>query len=136
MGCSTCKQKNKGSDGMDIPDIDLIPKKILDGDYSGNFIFKAVGFVIITAAIPLIILALLVQLFFTLFAPKKLPKLVKTFKSGGNYFFKKYVEFKYKKSIRKRENQFADNKGYEQDSELTDIEVLDDITIYDNNKKK
>ena len=52
------------------------------------------------------------------------------------YIFKKYVEFRYGRSIKKREKQFGNNKGYEQDSELTDIEVLSDISVHDNNNNK
>lgn len=138
MGCSTCKQKkeNNPSNGGDIPDINLLPESFTNGEFSGSLIFKIIAFVVITAAIPLIILALLGQLFFTFFAPKKLPKITKKLKSGGMYIFKKYVEFKYSKSIKKREKQFTDNKGYEQDSELTDDEVLNDIIVHNNNNKK
>ena len=138
MGCSTCKQKkeNNPSNEGDKTDINLLPESFTNGEFSGSIIFKIIAFVIITAAIPLIILALLGQLFFAFFAPKKLPKITKRLKSGGMYIFKKYVEFKYRRSIKKREKQFGNNKGYEQDSELTDIEVLSDISVHDNNNKK
>jgi hypothetical protein len=42
--------------------------------------------------------------------------------------FTKYAEFKYKREIRKRENQFKDTTSYVGKN-------IDDIEIFDNNKK-
>ena len=72
MGCSTCKQKKENNpiNGIDMPDVDLIPKSFSDGDFSGNVLFKIIAFVVVILAIPFIILVLIGQIFFTFFAPK------------------------------------------------------------------
>ena len=82
MECKTCKEKsnNKKSPNSDNLEINLIPKSIQEGDYSGNFFFKIIAFVVVTIAIPFIILVLLGQIFMNFFFPKHLPKVSKKFK--------------------------------------------------------
>ena len=50
--------------------------------------------------------------------------------------FKKYAEFKYNRTMKKREKQFRKNRGYENGSELVDIEDLSSINVHKNNKNK
>lgn len=144
MGCSTCKQKKgkKSAEGIDNTDevegksINFMPEAFANGDFNGNILFKMIAFVVITIAIPFIILVLIGQIFFTFFAPKSLPKITKKIKGGFTYIFKKYAKFKYNKEMVKRHNQFGENKGYVENSVLVDIEILDDIKVHENNKNK
>ena len=145
MGCKTCKNK-KGSvqsnqNGMDNKNmkfdkddvINLIPKEIANGDFTGNFMFKVVAFIVMVIAIPLIIILLIGKMFFTFFMPKSLPKVSK-FSSG---FFmgivKRYGNFLVGKEVRKRKRQFEKNVGYE---EVPDTTEYDDIDIYEDNNEK
>jgi hypothetical protein len=148
MGCKTCKDK-KGSkqnnqNNMNEKDyvvpgndtINLIPEEIANGDFSGNFMFKVVAFIVMTLAIPLIIIVLMGQMFLTFFMPKSLPKVskkVKGFFMGG---IKGYAKFKHDKEVRKRKRQFEKTMGYEEGSELIDIEDYTDINVHEDNNEK
>jgi hypothetical protein len=139
MGCSTCKkEKDKGIpeiDAMDL-DVELIPKNLFTGGFSENILFKIIAFVVVTIAIPFIILILVGKMFLTFFMPKKLSKITNKLTGLFTLILTKYGEYKTRKAIKKRMGQFGNNRGYEKDSELVDIEVLDDIQVHENNKKK
>ena len=109
MGCKTCKDK-KGSkqnkqnnqNNMNEKDyvvpgndtVNLIPEAIANGDFSGNFMFKVVAFIVMTLAIPLIILVLMGQMFLTFFMPKSLPKATKKVKGFFMGGIKGYAKFR------------------------------------------
>lgn len=135
MGCKTCKQKNQnGSVGdNNLSDIELIPKSFIDGEFSGNILLKIIAFAVVLLAIPLVLLVLIGQIFITFFLPKSLPKVTKKLKSVGMFFVEKYVKFKYKKEMRRRKKQFGKNKGYEEGSELVDVENYTDINVHEKN---
>tara|TARA_R110000803_G_scaffold158338_1_gene222633 strand:- start:78 stop:497 length:420 start_codon:yes stop_codon:yes gene_type:complete len=139
MGCSTCKkEKDKGIpeiDAMDL-DVELIPKNLFTGGFSENILFKIIAFVVVTIAIPFIVLILVGKMFLTFFMPKKLSKITNKLTGLFTLILTKYGEYKTRKAIKKRMEQFGNNRGYEKDSELVDIEVLDDIQVHENNKKK
>tara|TARA_R110000868_G_scaffold139666_2_gene354684 strand:+ start:689 stop:1108 length:420 start_codon:yes stop_codon:yes gene_type:complete len=139
MGCSTCKKaKDKGIPEIDSTDLDveLIPKNLFTGGFSENILFKIIAFVVVTIAIPFIILILVGKMFLTFFMPKKLSKISNKLTGLFTLILTKYGEYKTRKTIKKRMEQFGNNRGYEKDSELVDIEVLDDIQVHDNNKKE
>ena len=151
MGCKTCKNKKgpkqnkqnnqnnmdeKDNDPIGKDTINLIPESMVDGDFSGNFMFKVVAFIVMTLAIPLVIIVLMGQMFLTFFMPKSLPKAskkVKGFFMGG---IKGYANLLAKKEIRKRKRQFEKNQGYEEGSELIDIEDYSDIDVHEDNNEK
>ena len=148
MGCKTCKDK-KGSkqnnqNNMNEKDyvvpgndtINLIPEEIANGDFSGNFMFKVVAFIVMTLAIPLIIIVLMGQMFLTFFMPKSLPKVSKKFKAFLMSGFTIYASFKLKREAKKRKRQFEKNQGYEEGSELIDIEDYTDINVHEDNNEK
>ncbi len=138
MGCTTCKEKNQNNNVSGSADtINLIPDSIANGDFSGNFFFKLITFFVITIAIPFIILVLVVQLFLTFFMPKSLPKVSKKFKAFLMSGFTIYASFKLKRDLKKRKRQFEKNQGYEEGSELIDIEDYTEINVHkDNNEKE
>ena len=114
MECKTCKEKSnkkKVTDGKNL-ELNLIPKSIQEGDYSGNFFFKIIAFVVVTIAIPFIILVLLGQIFMNFFFPKHLPKVTKKFKGFFINLLNSYGKFKYNREIKKRERQFEKNVKY------------------------
>ena len=142
MGCKTCESKKQNrkdiqtqyGDQNNDGTINLIPQEMIDGNYSGNFWFKFIAFFAIVISIPFIIVVLLCQLFISFFLPKSLPKVSKKFKSFMTRIFTIYAKFKIKREMKKRKTQFNKNRGYEEGSELIDIE---DIEVFnDNNKKK
>ena len=159
MGCSTCKNKKKtkqnNQDDVDYenvgsgnPDVvidgddvlNLIPESFQNGDFSGNFMFKVIAFIVMTIAIPLIIVVLMGKMFLTFFMPKSLPKASKRvtgFFMGG---FKLYAKFRHDKEVRKREKQFQKNAGYEEVPDPAeyedDYEDFVDINIHKDNNEK
>jgi len=159
MGCSTCKNKKKtkqnNQDDVDYenvgsgnPDVvidgddvlNLIPESFQNGDFSGNFMFKVIAFIVMTIAIPLIIVVLMGKMFLTFFMPKSLPKASKRvtgFFMGG---FKLYAKFRHDKEVRKRKKQFEKNGGYEEVPDSAeyedDYEDFVDINIHKDNNEK
>jgi signal transduction histidine kinase len=124
MGCNTCNQTETQNDNNENQTLNLIPS-----DLAGStFLFRVITFFVIIIAIPLIILVLVGQIFISFFFPKSLPNVTKKFKNLFMGIFTKYAEFKYKREIRKRENQFKDTTSYVGKN-------IDDIEIFDNNKK-
>lgn len=144
MECKTCKEKsnNKKSPNSDNLEINLIPKSIQDGDYSGNFFFKIIAFVVVTIAIPFIILVLLGQIFMNFFFPKHLPKVSKKFKGFFINILNSYAKFKYDREIKKRERQFEKNVEYtgnvekqKENKKVDEVKTeFDDIEIFENKK--
>ena len=159
MGCSTCKNKKKtkqnNQDDVDYenvgsgnPDVvidgddvlNLIPESFQNGDFSGNFMFKVIAFIVMTIAIPLIVVVLMGKMFLTFFMPKSLPKASKRvtgFFMGG---FKLYAKFRHDKEVRKRKRQFEKNVGYEEGPDSSeyedDYEDFVDINIHKDNNEK
>ena len=150
MECKTCKEKsNKGkvTDGKNL-EVNLIPKSFQEGDYSGNFFFKIIAFVVVAIAIPFIILVLLGQIFMNFFFPKHLPKVTKKFKGFFINLLNSYGKFKYNREIKKRERQFEKNVKYtdkvenkkvdeveKQKESVDEVQTeFDDIEIFENKK--
>lgn len=150
MECKTCKEKSnkkKVTDGKNL-ELNLIPKSIQEGDYSGNFFFKIIAFVVVTIAIPFIILVLLGQIFMNFFFPKHLPKVTKKFKGFFINLLNSYGKFKYNREIKKRERQFEKNVKYtdkvenekvveveKQKENVDEVQTeFDDIEIFENKK--
>ena len=126
MGCSTCKKSNETT--INEEELDTV-KLLPDNLYDLTFFLKIVTFLVIVVAIPLIILVLVVQLFLTLFLPKKLPAASKKFKDFFMGIFTKYAEFKVKRTLKKRERQFEKTTNYVN-------EEIEEVEIYDNEEKK
>ena len=122
MSCSTCSKKSENQEELNLK---LVPDNILNGDFSQNFLFKLVAFLVIVVAIPLIVLVIVFQIFFSFFLPKKLPKLNSGIKNFFLGIFNVYGKFKYNREIKKRERQFEKTKSYTEydENEFSDIEV-------------
>lgn len=150
MECKTCKEKSnkRKLPGEDNLEVNLIPKSFQEGDYSGNFFFKIIAFVVVTIAIPFIILVLLGQIFMNFFFPKHLPKVTKKFKGFFINLLNSYGKFKYNREIKKRERQFEKNVKYtdkvenekvveveKQKESVDEVQTeFDDIEIFENKK--
>ena len=126
MGCSTCKKSNTAT--MNPEDVDTA-KLLPDNLYDGTFFFKLIAFFVILIAIPFILIVLVVQLFLTLFLPKKLPSASKKFKVFCMGIFSKYAEFKVKRTLKKRERQFKKTTEYVNND-------IEEVEIYDNEEQK
>ena len=150
MGCNTCKDKKTHyttPNGDTVIDdsrdtINLMPESLVGPNLDKNFVLKFVVFVVIGLTLPLVILALFYQLFMTFFFPKALTRWNQKFTAWFKGLFNKYATYKGKKEFEKRKKEFSQNRGYEEGSELLDIEVYDDEDvevvedINDNNIKK
>jgi hypothetical protein len=140
MECKTCKEKSnkRKLSGEDNLEVNLIPKSFQEGDYSGNFFFKIIAFVVVAIAIPFIILVLLGQIFMSFFLPKSLPKVTKKFKGFFINLLNSYAKFKYNREIKKRESQFEKNVKYTDKVENEKVDEVqtefDDIEIFENKK--
>jgi Sec-independent protein translocase protein TatA len=121
MGCSTCKKSNTAT--MNPEDVDTV-KLLPDNLYDGTFFFKLIAFFVILIAIPFILIVLVVQLFLTLFLPKKLPSASKKFKDFLMGIFSKYAEFKVKRTLKKRERQFKNTTEYV-NKDIEEVEIYD-----------
>ena len=132
MACKTCEQKEKKNlkENQETVSIKLLPEQIANGDFSGNFFFKLISFVVLVIAIPLIIVVLIGQVFLTFFFPKSLGKLKTKIKKSFMSLFEKIVRLRYNRTIKKRERDFRNKKDY--DSEFVDIQVHED----NNSEKK
>ena len=139
MGCTTCKEKNqRRNSGKNKPDnvIDLVPPELFSEDYTGNFMFRVVTFVVITAAIPFIILIMVGKIFLTFFMPKLEGGVAKLFGTIWGSAWRKFATIRYKKEILRRKSQFENNEGYEEGSELIDIEDYTEINVHEKNNEK
>jgi hypothetical protein len=132
MACKTCEQKEKKNlkENQETVSIKLLPEQIANGDFSGNFFFKLISFIVLVIAIPLIIVVLIGQVFLTFFFPKSLGKLKIKIKKSFMSLFEKIVKLRYNRTIKKRERDFKNKKDY--DSEFVDIQVHED----NNSEKK
>ena len=134
MACNECKKKkihhsDNGDTVIDDPrdTIDLVPKSLVGPHLDQN-----------------IILALLYQLFMTFFFPASLSRFNKKITQWVKNLFNRYANYRGKKEYEKRKKEFMNNRGYEEGSELVDIEVydeeedyeeVDDEELKDNNNK-
>ena len=132
MACKTCEQKEKKNlkENQETVSIKLLPEQIANGDFSGNFFFKLISFIVLVIAIPLIIVVLIGQVFLTFFFPKSLGKLKTKIKKSFMSLFEKIIKLRYNRTIKKRERDFKNKKDY--DSEFVDIQVHED----NNSEKK
>ena len=120
MGCNTCNQQNQKSD------VDLVTENLTSGRGRDNLLLKIGAFVGVVFALPIIIIALVFQVFMQFFLPKALPTINKKFRDGFQNIFKFFITLREKKELKKREREFQNNMGYEEGSELLDIEVYED----------
>ena len=129
MACKTCEQKEKKNlkENQETVSIKLLPEQIANGDFSGNFFFKLISFIVLVIAIPLIIVVLIGQVFLTFFFPKSLGKLKTKIKKSFMSLFEKIVRLRYNRTIKKRERDFRNKKDY--DSEFVDIQVHEDNNL-------
>ena len=120
MGCNTCNQQNSKSD------VDLVTESLTNSKGRDHLLLKIGAFVGVVCALPIIIIALVFQVFMQFFLPKTLPKVNTKFRNGFQNIFKFFIALREKKELKKREREFQNNGGYELGSELIDIEVYED----------
>lgn len=129
MGCDTCKQKNnqttnsKKNKGNNLTPSDL-NVSLFEGNslMNSGFLFKLVTFLILTLAIPFIVIALWVTVFFIVFLPNR--ENVNKLQSWVTGIFKFLLKRKAVRLERKNRVKFKDKKGYE-DPEMIEIEVVE-----------
>ena len=125
MGCTTCKKRSE-EQTLEMNDgISFIPQDFAQCGLDKNIPLKIVVFVVLVAALPIIILVLVGQIFLHFFLPKSVKNVNKKSKSFIKNIFEKLVSLRYKKELKKRATQFKENRGYEAESELVDIDVFE-----------
>ena len=125
MGCTTCKKRSE-EQTLEMKDgISFIPQDFAQSGLDKNIPLKIVVFVVLVAAVPIIILVLVGQIFLHFFLPKSVKNVNKKSKSFIKNIFEKLVSLRYKKELKKRATQFKENRGYEAESELVDIDVFE-----------
>lgn len=125
MGCTTCKKRSE-EQTLEMKDgISFIPQDFAQSGLDKNIPLKIVVFVVLVAALPIIILVLVGQIFLHFFLPKSVKNVNKKSKSFIKNIFEKLVSLRYKKELKKRATQFKENRGYEEESELVDIDVFE-----------
>ena len=125
MGCTTCKKRSE-EQTLEMKDgISFIPQDFAQSGLAKNIPLKIVVFVVLVAALPIIILVLVGQIFLHFFLPKSVKNVNKKSKSFIKNIFEKLVSLRYKKELKKRATQFKENRGYEAESELVDIDVFE-----------
>ena len=125
MGCTTCKKRSE-EQTLEMNDgISFIPQDFAQSGLDKNIPLKIVVFVVLVAALPIIILVLVGQIFLHFFLPKSVKNVNKKSKSFIKNIFEKLVSLRYKKELKKRATQFKENRGYEAESELVDIDVFE-----------
>jgi hypothetical protein len=135
MGCKTCKQKKEKKEKSGVgSNLNAINNTLQEsGLENGVFVYKLIAFIVVTAALPLILAVLIGQIFIYFFMPKKLDKITKKFRGFFTGLLKRYTTFKENRERKKRERQFANNRGYEEGSELVEVS---DVEVQENNNKK
>lgn len=125
MGCTTCNS-NEDKKNSREQTLNFVPDNFGQGPVMENLLLKIVVFIIMLAALPIILLVLVLQIFFTFFIPKKVSNINK---SASNFFKRilvKLAELRYRKELLKREKQFRDNPDYTDiESKELDIEVFE-----------
>ena len=125
MGCTTCKKRSE-EQTLEMKDgVSFIPQDFAQSGLDKNIPLKIVVFVVLVAALPIIILVLVGQIFLHFFLPKSVKNVNKKSKSFIKNIFEKLVSLRYKKELKKRATQFKENRGYEAESELVDIDVFE-----------
>lgn len=133
MGCTTCKQQSEAQT-LEMKDgISFIPQDFAQSGLDKNIPLKIVVFIVLVLAIPIIILVLVAQIFLHFFLPKSVKNVNKKSKNFVKNIFQKLIGLRYKKELNKRATQFKDNRGYDTESELVDIEVFENE---DNNEEE
>ena len=143
MGCSTCKSKrNKSTEKVKDVSFENVksgvknttPKNNISNDImSGldelapqNFFLKLITFAAIIVALPLLTLYLIIYVFGMFFLPKSGDKGI-SFNGLINVLTYPYVKWKaFRQNLREKakRREFDKNRGYTEDSDLTDIDVF------------
>ena len=94
---------------------------------------------VVTIAIPFIVLILVGKMFLTFFMPKSLTKVSKRFSKFLMGGFNRYAIYRQTKELKRRDKEFANNVGYgevQNDVDTDETEDYVDITIHEDNNEK
>ena len=145
MGCSTCKSKrNQKKDTKKVKDVtfenveggnsetpnDLsIDKTFLNGltdNIPKNFFLRLITFSAVVIVLPLLSVYLILHIFGSLFFTKdgKINLTLNWLINGMAYPFRKLKTLRNKIRERAKKRKFDENRGYSEESELTDVDVF------------
>ena len=137
MGCNTCNQEKQktqqNSQNGGSQDFSAVADELIQSPVNKHFFLKVATFISLIIALPFIIVALILQLFGSFFLPKSIEGINTKIRNGFHNMFTWLVKIRAKKELRKREKTFVNNGGYEEDSELLDIEVYEN---FEDNKQE
>ena len=145
MGCSSCKSKNRqNKNGKKVKDVtfenveggnsetpnDLsIDKTFLNGltdNIPKNIFLRLITFSAVVIVLPLLSVYLILHIFGSLFFTKdgKINLTLNWLINGLSYPFKKWKSLRNKIRERAKKRKFDENRGYSEESELTDVDVF------------
>lgn len=145
MGCSTCKSKrNQKKDTKKVKNVtfenveggnsetpnDLsIDKTFLNGltdNIPKNFFLRLITFSAVVIVLPLLSVYLILHIFGSLFFTKdgKINLTLNWLINGMTYPFRKLKTLRNKIRERAKKRKFDENRGYSEESELTDVDVF------------
>ncbi len=151
MGCSSCKSKNRqnknGKKVKDVtfenveggnnesPNVDNDQVKDFLGSVTQmapkNFFLKLITFSAIIVVLPLLSIYLIFHIFGSFFFTKdgKVSVNLNWLINGVSYPFKKWKSFRKNIKEKARQREFDKNRGYSEESELTDVDVFNSEEI-------
>lgn len=145
MGCSSCKSKNRqNKNSKKVKDVtfenveggnnespnDLsIDKTFLNGltdNIPKNFFLRLITFSAVVIVLPLLSVYLIFHIFGSLFLTKdgKINLTLNWLINGMTYPFRKLKSLRNKIRERAKKRKFDENRGYSEESELTDVDVF------------
>ena len=133
MRCNTCKQNNENYDKMGGTELKLVPDKVANGQFKEmNIILKLTTVIVIVAALPLIISALILQLILTMFTPIWFDKMRGKW---SNYWRRKFAGAQEQKIVNKNNANRAKRKKEFKDTPTYTSEIFEEVTVVENNKE-
>ena len=145
MGCSNCNKETQSDTQTET--IRLLPEGMSgDGIYNGHFLLKLITFSVLVLALPLFLVVIIGQVFLTFFFPKSVSGITSFFTNIFKNIGERYVHFKLRKNMKKREKQFNSGPDYHTYSPEDYVDappmdgdkILNDIEVFmkgDTNKK-
>jgi len=122
MGCKNCDQTE--STESTEKSTEFISALSAD-EFQGGILLKLVIFMVLVLAIPLIMVVLLLQVFLAFFIPKSISSVNNSIKGFFSNIFNGVATFIAKRKVKRVERKYMANRGYEDDSDLLDVEVFD-----------
>ena len=125
MGCKNCNQTESIESTASTENSNEFISALSADEFQGGILLKLVIFIVLILAIPLIMVVLLLQVFLAFFIPKSISSVNNGIKGFFSNIFNGITTFIAKRKVKRVERKYRANRGYEDGSELLDVEVFD-----------